>query len=332
MTPSRRGKAWRQRRTHYRDVQSLRRCNTTVLSRGRRSSTSLVTMGAPSRRAVRTTAASTTSDVYLWPQRTPTASARRLRPGDIERRNGGARTMEDLIRRMTPVAAPPEQQAQVVALSRRSRGCRIRRRSALPSASWSAPRGRASRSRERVLYPGTHHEGHGARPPPYRGCPLVQGDARRGYWTRCFSVRGNGPTSARENGSISRFEHPQRREPVGCSECSEPTRSAPLAARIGFDARIRRVGMSCRRDVLRARAGFRWTGLSGSNARDRQPLRKWAEQDARWPSRRRDGACDGFALVRPGAEAFWGQRVAVEIAVIASMHGDTERRGGALGE
>lgn len=28
-----------------------------------------------------------------------------------------ARTMEDLIRRMTPVAAPPEQQAQVVALS-----------------------------------------------------------------------------------------------------------------------------------------------------------------------------------------------------------------------
>lgn len=33
-----------------------------------------------------------------------------------------AHTMEDLIRRMTPVAAPPEQQAQIVALSRALEG------------------------------------------------------------------------------------------------------------------------------------------------------------------------------------------------------------------
>jgi hypothetical protein len=49
-------------------------------------------------------------------------------------------------------------------------------------------------------------------------------------------------------------------------------------------------------------------------------------------SRQRDGACDGFALVRPGAEACSGQPGAVEIAVIASLHGDTERRSGALDE
>jgi hypothetical protein len=147
---------------------------------------------------------------------------------------------------------------------------------------------------------------------------------------RIFSARENGPPSARENRFAS-----STRDGVSLSdvpECSAPTRRAPLAARSDFEACSPvDVAMSCRRDVLLALVRFRWR----SNRLDRSrpaPLRKRAERDTRRPSRRRDSACNGFALVRRGAEASWGQPGGVEIAVIASTHGDRQRRFGVLGE
>lgn len=54
-----------------------------------------------------------------------------------------AHTMEDQIRRMTPVAAPPEQQAQVVALSRALEGMVHPRKRRAPNCQLVGPNGEA---------------------------------------------------------------------------------------------------------------------------------------------------------------------------------------------
>ena len=63
-----------------------------------------------------------------------------------------AHAMEDLIRRMTPVAAPPEQQAQVAALSKALEDMAHQRESARPSASGLGRRGENIPLPESVIY------------------------------------------------------------------------------------------------------------------------------------------------------------------------------------
>ncbi len=62
-----------------------------------------------------------------------------------------AHTMEDLIRRMTPVAAPPEQQAQVAALSRALEGMAQPRKRA-PKCQLVGPKGESITLPESVFY------------------------------------------------------------------------------------------------------------------------------------------------------------------------------------
>jgi excisionase family DNA binding protein len=61
-------------------------------------------------------------------------------------------TMEDLIRRMTPVAAPPEQQAQVVALSKALEGMAHQRRKRAPKCQLVGPKGETIPLPESVFY------------------------------------------------------------------------------------------------------------------------------------------------------------------------------------
>lgn len=62
-----------------------------------------------------------------------------------------AHSMEDQIRRMTPVAAPPEQQAQVVALSKALGGMVVAKRRA-PKCQLVGPKGEAIPLPESVFY------------------------------------------------------------------------------------------------------------------------------------------------------------------------------------
>lgn len=62
-----------------------------------------------------------------------------------------AHTMEDLIRRMTPVAAPPEQQAQVAALSKALEGMAQPRKRA-PRCQLVGPKGESIALPESVFY------------------------------------------------------------------------------------------------------------------------------------------------------------------------------------
>lgn len=61
-------------------------------------------------------------------------------------------TMEDLIRRMTPVAAPPEQQAQVAALFKALEGMARQQRKRAPRCKLVGPRGETIALPERVFY------------------------------------------------------------------------------------------------------------------------------------------------------------------------------------
>jgi len=63
-----------------------------------------------------------------------------------------AYTMEDLIRRMTPVAAPPEQQAQVAALSRALEGMVVPPRRRAPKCQLVGPKGESIALPEAVFY------------------------------------------------------------------------------------------------------------------------------------------------------------------------------------
>lgn len=63
-----------------------------------------------------------------------------------------AHTMEDLIRRMTPVAAPPEQQAQVVALSRALGGMVHPPKRRAPKCQLVGPKGETIALPESVFY------------------------------------------------------------------------------------------------------------------------------------------------------------------------------------
>lgn len=63
-----------------------------------------------------------------------------------------AHTMEDQIRRMTPVSAPPEQQAQVAALSRALEGMVPRQRRRAPKCQLVGPRGESITLPESVFY------------------------------------------------------------------------------------------------------------------------------------------------------------------------------------
>jgi excisionase family DNA binding protein len=63
-----------------------------------------------------------------------------------------AHTMEDLIRRMTPVAAPPEQQAQVVALSKALEGMAHQPRKRAPRCQLVGPKGETIALPESVFY------------------------------------------------------------------------------------------------------------------------------------------------------------------------------------
>lgn len=61
-------------------------------------------------------------------------------------------SMEDLIRRMTPVAAPPEQQAQVVALSRALEGMAPAPKRRAPKCQLVGPKGESIALPESVFY------------------------------------------------------------------------------------------------------------------------------------------------------------------------------------
>ena len=61
-------------------------------------------------------------------------------------------TMEDLIRRMTPVAAPPEQQAQVAALSKALEGMVHTRKRRAPKCELVGPKGESIPVPESVFY------------------------------------------------------------------------------------------------------------------------------------------------------------------------------------
>ena len=63
-----------------------------------------------------------------------------------------ARTLEDLIRRMTPVAAPPDQQAQVVALSRALEGMTQPPKRRAPKCQLVGPAGESIPLPESVFY------------------------------------------------------------------------------------------------------------------------------------------------------------------------------------
>jgi len=63
-----------------------------------------------------------------------------------------AHTMEDLIRRMTPVAAPPEQQAQVAALSKALEGMAHPPRKRAPKCQLVGPKGDTIPLPESVFY------------------------------------------------------------------------------------------------------------------------------------------------------------------------------------
>jgi len=63
-----------------------------------------------------------------------------------------ARTLEDLIRRMTPVAAPPDQQAQVVALSRALEGMTHPPKRRAPKCQLVGPTGESIPLPESVFY------------------------------------------------------------------------------------------------------------------------------------------------------------------------------------
>ena len=63
-----------------------------------------------------------------------------------------APTLEDLIRRMTPVAAPPDQQAQVVALSRALEGMTHPPKRRAPKCQLVGPRGESIPLPESVFY------------------------------------------------------------------------------------------------------------------------------------------------------------------------------------
>ena len=63
-----------------------------------------------------------------------------------------ARTLEDLIRRMTPVAAPPDQQAQVVALSRALEGMSHPPKRRAPKCQLVGPTGESIPLPESVFY------------------------------------------------------------------------------------------------------------------------------------------------------------------------------------
>ncbi len=63
-----------------------------------------------------------------------------------------AHTMEDLIRRMTPVAAPPEQQAQVAALSRALEGMVHPPKRRAPKCQLVGPKGESIALPESVFY------------------------------------------------------------------------------------------------------------------------------------------------------------------------------------
>jgi excisionase family DNA binding protein len=63
-----------------------------------------------------------------------------------------AHTMEDLIRRMTPVAAPPEQQAQVAALSKALEGMVYRAKKRAPKCELVGPKGESILLPESVFY------------------------------------------------------------------------------------------------------------------------------------------------------------------------------------
>jgi len=63
-----------------------------------------------------------------------------------------AHTMEDLIRRMTPVAAPPEQQAQVAALSKALEGMVHPPRRRAPKCQLVGPKGESIPLPETVFY------------------------------------------------------------------------------------------------------------------------------------------------------------------------------------
>lgn len=79
------------------------RCSSTALSRWRKSSTSLVTIAAPSRRATRTTEASTTSDVFRLPAEDPNGFGQDLIERHYRRGRGPREGTElDLLRRSPP--------------------------------------------------------------------------------------------------------------------------------------------------------------------------------------------------------------------------------------
>jgi len=66
--------------------------------------------------------------------------------------DAAAHTMEDLIRRMTPVAAPPEQQAQVAALSRALEGMAHPPKRRAPKCQLVGPKGETIALPESVFY------------------------------------------------------------------------------------------------------------------------------------------------------------------------------------
>lgn len=61
-------------------------------------------------------------------------------------------TMEDLIRRMTPIAVPPEQQAQVAALSKALEGMNRATRRRAPKCQLVGPKGQSIALPETVFY------------------------------------------------------------------------------------------------------------------------------------------------------------------------------------
>jgi len=63
-----------------------------------------------------------------------------------------ALTMEDMIRRMTPIAAPPEQQAQVVALSKALEGMAHPPRKRAPKCQLVSPKGETIPLPDSVFY------------------------------------------------------------------------------------------------------------------------------------------------------------------------------------
>jgi excisionase family DNA binding protein len=65
---------------------------------------------------------------------------------------GAAHSLEDRIRRMTPVAAPPEQQAQVAALSRAMENMLQAPKRRAPKCQLVGPNGRATSIPESVFY------------------------------------------------------------------------------------------------------------------------------------------------------------------------------------